>query len=94
MSEQQSRRKNDIRIDSLDSAVKDIQGDITYIKTRIDNGFSHSIKSTEDKVTYIDERNREDHKLLGSKLDKIIFMWIGGSVSIVIGVVGFIIKGS
>ena len=100
MSVQPERRYGDVRMDKLEATVETMQGDIktmqkdiTYIKTRIDNGFENSIKSTENKVNYIDARNREEHKLLMGKMDKIIFLLVSGSISIVIGITVLLIKG-
>lgn len=92
MSDTPDRRYEDKRLDRIDLTIETMQEDITYIKTRIDNGFSTSIKSTEDKVNYIDDRNREEHKSLSAKLDKILFLWVGGTISIAVGVIGYIIK--
>lgn len=110
MSDTPDRRYEDKRLDKIDTTIDTMQGDITYIKTKIDNGFSTSIKSTEDKVNYIDERNREEHhdliesiknlavnsekrnNQLSKKLDKILFLWLGGSISVCVAVAGFIIR--
>ena len=96
-----NRRDGDDRMRRLESTVDKMQDDIIYIKTRIDNGFSTSIKSTENKVNYIDERNREEHKALiesiqnlSKKFDKMLWLWLSGSLTIVIGVIVFIVKGS
>ncbi len=97
MSEQ--RRHEDARMNRLEADLeemkinhKEMQDDITYIKTRIDNGFSTSIKSTENKVEYIDNENKIAHgelkldiKDLSKKFDKI--MWVFGA-----GALLFVIK--
>ncbi len=93
MSVQPERRFGDKRMDKLEATVETMQGDIAYIKTKIDNGFENSIKNTENKVNYIDERNREEHKILMGKMDKIIFLWVGGSLSAIIGIIILLIKG-
>ena len=94
MSDTQDRRHEDKRMDKLESVVESMRSDIVEIKTKINNGFEHSIKNTENKVNYIDERNREEHKLLMGKLDKILFLWVSGSIAIILGIVGYTIKGS
>ena len=80
----EERRSTDKRMDKLEATVEKMQGDIVYIKTRIDNGFSTSIQSTENKVTYIDEANRKEHndiriaiKELSKKLDNLLWKLIG-----------------
>lgn len=45
--------------------------DLIAIKTKIFNGFSHSIENTENKVKYIDEANREAHNMLLGHIDKL-----------------------
>ena len=88
-----NRRYEDARMDKLESVIETIKDDLSLVKQKIFNGFSHSIKSTEEKVNYIDERNREEHHNLMSKLDKIIFLWVSSSISIVIAVIIYFIKG-
>ena len=84
MSDIPNRRHEDVRMDKLELTVEKMQDDITYIKTKIDNGFEQSIKSTENKVNYIDKRNREEHKLLMSKLDKLMWIFLSAAVAIII----------
>ena len=104
MSDTQDRRYEDARMDKLETTIEGMRDDIGDIKTKIYNGFSTSIKSTEDKVNYIDERNREEHHALiesihslsdkfDKKFDKMMWVWISGSASIVIGVIIYIAKG-
>jgi len=83
----EQRRHEDTRMNRLEDDLKemktnhkDIQNDISYIKTKIDNGFSTSIKSTENKVNYIDERNTKEHnelkgdiEILSSKMDRLLW---------------------
>ena len=93
-----NRRKDDERItaievsmDKIEKEYTKMQDDIVYIKTRIDNGFSTSIKSTENKVDYIDKMNRADHKELKSdikdltkKFDKLMWMFGAGAFGAVV----------
>ena len=74
------RRENDYRLDSIDDQMKELKtdhkkmrDDVTYIKGRIDNGFSTSIKSTENKVDYIDKANTREHSNLNKKFDKLLW---------------------
>ena len=92
MSDAPFRRQDDMRMEKLESIVEDMRDDIGEIKTKINNGFTHSLQNTENKVNYIDERNREEHKLIMGKMDKILFLWLGGSVTVVAGVVFLIIE--
>ena len=92
MSDTTDGRYEDVRMDKLETTIDGIQKDLGLVKQKIFNGFSDSIKSTEDKVNYIDERNREEHKLLMGKMDKILFLWVSGSIAIAVGVIGYIIK--
>lgn len=92
MSDATFRRQDDARMEKLESKVEDMGNVIVEIKTKIYDGLSDSIENTENKVNYIDERNREEHKLLMGKMDKIIFLWLGGSVTVVAGVVFLIIE--
>jgi len=87
----QDRRHEDARMNKLEKNQEKMQDDIVYIKTRIDNGFSTSIQSTEDKVNYIDHQNEIDHKDLRSdikglskKFDKIIWMFVAGAIGVII----------
>ena len=92
------RRKDDERMTAIETTIgkmekehTKMQEDIVYIRTRIDNGFSTSIKSTENKVDYIDKMNRADHMELKSdirdltkKFDKLMWMFGAGAFGIVI----------
>ena len=89
---EQLRRADDMRIEKIESNVEKMQDDIVYIKTRIDNGFSTSIKSTENKVQYIDEQNNEAHKslkddirLLSGKFDKLLWALVSVSFLLIVG---------
>jgi len=93
MSDATFRRQDDERMGKLEKVVEAMRSDIVEIKTKINDGFSDSIQNTENKVNYIDERNREEHKLIMGKMDRIVFLWLGGSISVVGGVVFLIIKG-
>ena len=104
MSDIQQRRYGDARMDKLETTIEIMKDDLGQVKQKIFNGFSHSIASTEEKVNYIDDRNREDHAYLiksiesisdkvDKKFDKIMWVWAGGSVSIFVGVASYIIKG-
>jgi len=92
MSDATFRRQDDKRMEKLESIVEDMSKDIVHIKTKINDGFSDSIENTENKVNYIDERNREEHKTIMAKMDKILFLWLGGSVTIIGLVVVLIIE--
>lgn len=61
---EQNRRENDIRISHIEKIVEVLSSDVVYIKTKTNNGFGASIKSTENKVDYIDKENKESHKKL------------------------------
>ena len=87
MSDTPDRRYEDARMDKLEATINIMKDDLGLVKQKIFNGFSHSIESTENKVNYIDERNREEHEQLSSKLDKILFLWVSGSITIAIGVI-------
>lgn len=87
-----NRRHGDHRMDKLESTVEKMRDDITDIKAKIYNGFEKSIKSTESKVNYIDERNREDHKALiekvsrlSGKFDKMLWSLVGISFILIAG---------
>ena len=84
MSDIPDRRHEDVRMDKLETTIEGMRDDIVDIKTKIYNGFSHSIETTEKKVDYIDERNREEHKLLMGKLDKLMWFFVSGAVAIII----------
>ena len=95
----EDRRSGDIRLDKIEANQEKMQGDIVYIKTRIDNGFSTSIKSTENKVDYIDKQNDKQHKELGDgikdlskKFDKMLWFLMASSVGISTGVILAIVK--
>jgi len=99
MSDLQPRRVDDTRIIKMETTIDKMQDDIVYIKTKIDNGFSTSIKSTENKVNYIDKRNREEHKLLmdsvvklSGKFDRMLWFLVTSSIGISAGVILAIVK--
>ena len=87
----EGRRESDHRfikieenINNLESDMKEVVKEVILVKTKIFNGFGTSIKNTQDKVNYIDEQNKEDHKLLrddikdlSKKLDKILWTFFG-----------------
>lgn len=79
-----SRRYEDARMDKLEATIETMKDDLGLVKQKIFNGFSHSIASTEEKVNYIDERNREEHKLLMGKLDKLMWIFITSAIGIII----------
>lgn len=87
------RRADDMRIEKIESHCGKMQDDIVYIKTKIDNGFSHSIKNTEERLTRFEDRYEAGHLDLIKKVDKILYLWVSGSISILIGVVLYLIKG-
>ena len=87
------RRTDDMRIEKIETSVGKMQDDIVYIKTKIDNGFSHSIKNTEDRLTRFESRYDTGHDDLIKKIDKILFLWVSGSISIAIAVILFLIEG-
>ena len=104
MSDLPDRRYEDTRMDKLEKTIEAIQKDVGEIRVKIFNGFSHKIDSTENKVNYIDERNREEHNALiesinnlsdkfDKKFDKMMWVWISGSVSVFVGVIIYVIKG-
>ena len=96
----EQRRYEDARMDKLELTIGTMKDDLGLVKQKIFNGFSHSIASTEDKVNYIDKQNEKQHgelkesiEKLAGKLDKILFLWVAGSVSIIVAVVGYVVKG-
>ena len=93
MSDATLRRQDDDRMERLESVFEDMRSDVGDIKSKINDGFDLSITNIENKVTYIDERNREEHKLIIGKMDKILFLWAGGSITVIAGIVFLIIKG-
>ena len=96
----ENRRTDDLRITKIETTIDKIQDDVNLIKTKIFNGFSSKIDSTENKVSYIDTQNKSDHnelkndiKLLSSKFDKMLWFMITSSISIIVGIVISIVKG-
>lgn len=80
----EGRRSDDHRFKRIEENIREMKADmkemgkdIVYTKTKIDNGFSTSIQSTEDKVNYIDEANTREHSELSKKLDKILWGFFG-----------------
>jgi len=64
---------------------------MVLVKTKIYNGMGTSIKSTENKVNYIDKANKEGHKELGNaikdlskKFDKILWFFAFGALGVII----------
>lgn len=91
MSDTPERRYEDARMDKLEETMEGIQKIVEKIRVKIFNGFDKSIKSTENKVDYIDQRNQSEHKglkddikELSKKFDKI--MWMFG-----VGAFGFVV---
>ena len=94
-----SRRNEDARMDRLETAIDKMGVEVSEIKVKIFNGFDKSIKSTESKVNYIDQRNREEHgalvesiKDLSKKFDKMLWFLITSSIGISGGVILAIVK--
>ena len=99
MDDTTGRRSGDVRLEKIEANQEKMQDDIVYIKTRIDNGFSTSIKSTENKVDYIDKQNNKQHKELGDgikdlskKFDKMLWFLMASSIGISTGVILAIVK--
>lgn len=72
------------RVLALEGSIEKMSIHIVDIRTKIYNGFSHSIKNTEDKVNYIDEANKKEHtsisydvKELSKKMDKLLWKLVG-----------------
>ena len=94
----EGRRESDHRfsrmedeIGSLKRDIKEIGKDMTLVKTKIYNGMGTSIKSTENKVDYIDKANKEGHKELSNdikdlskKFDKILWFFAFGAGGVII----------
>lgn len=81
---EENRRENDIRFAKVEENIIVMGKDIRLVREKIFNGMGTSIKSTEDKVDYIDQRNKEEHGVLRSdikdldkKLDKILWSLVG-----------------
>jgi len=87
-----NRRYEDKRMDKLEGDVNKMQGDITDIKTKIYNGMGTSIKNTEERLTRFEMRYDIGHENLIKKLDKILFLWISGSITLCIGFVLYIVS--
>lgn len=81
---QLQRRFEDVRMDKLEKTIEEMRVDIGDIKTKVNNGFDKSIKSTENKVDYIDKINRKEHESLSKKLDKIFWMFGAAAIAIII----------
>ena len=86
------RRESDNKFSKIEEKMDVSQSDISLIKTKIFNGFSHSIQSTENKVNYIDAQNKVDHKDLKAsiinltgKMDKIIWAMVSVSFFVILG---------
>ena len=101
--EAEGRRESDHRfikieenINNLDKDMKEIVKDMVLIKTKIYNGLGASVKSTENKVDYIDKQNKEAHeelkqgvKDLSKKFDKIIWSLVSIPIIYIISEVMF-----
>ena len=87
------RRTDDMRIEKIEESIEKLRDDVTEIKTKINNGFSHSIHNTEERLTRFENRYEVGHLDLAKKLDKILFLWVSGSISIAIAVILFLIEG-
>ncbi len=81
-------------IKELKSDLKEIGSDMVLVKMKIFNGMGSSIKSTENKVNYIDKANKDDHKsledqiiCLSKKFDKIMWKISIGTAGIVIALI-------
>lgn len=84
MSDTAERRHEDARMEKIEATVE-------KIKVKIFNGMSTSIKSTENKVDYIDKRNTLEHgelkesiKDLSKKFDKILWMFGAGAFGLIV----------
>ena len=102
----EGRRSGDTRLEKIEANqekmqddIKEIGKDMVLVKTKIFNGFSTSIKSTENKVDYIDKQNEKQHKELGDgikdlskKFDKMLWFLMASSVGISAGVILAIVK--
>ncbi|MDA3814608.1 MAG: hypothetical protein PF570_10200 [Candidatus Cloacimonetes bacterium] len=88
---QKERRYGDARMDKLETTIRHICNDVTDIKTKIYNGFEKSIKNTEARVTRFENRYEIGYNDLVRKVDKILFLWISGSISVVVTIIAAII---
>jgi len=100
MLETQSRRINDVRMDNLEINLASVKTVVSDIKIKIFNGFDKSIKSTEEKVKYIDIQNNQQHneikigvENLSKKFDHMLWFLVSSSISIASFLVVCIIKG-
>jgi len=59
------------RMDKFENKIDKMSEDMTAVKAKIFNGFSHSIQNTENKIDYIDKANNEAHKMLLNQYDKL-----------------------
>lgn len=85
------RRYEDKRMDKLESDVTGLQKDVSYIKTKIDNGFSHSIKNTEERLTRFEKRYDAGHINLTGKIDKLLFIIVSGSIGVLTTIIASVI---
>jgi len=76
--------QHDKRLDKIDESIKKLTEEMGIIKQKIFNGYDHSIRSTENKVNYIDEQNTRQHKELkddikdlSKKMDKLLWKLVG-----------------
>lgn len=93
MSDTPDRRHEDARMEKIETIVE-------KIRVKIFNGMSTSIKSTENKVDYIDKRNTLEHgelstniKDLSKKFDKMLWFLMTSSIAISGGIILAIVKG-
>lgn len=54
-------QQHDKRLDKIDESIKKLTDELSTIKQKIFNGYDNSIRSTENKVNYIDEQNTRQH---------------------------------
>ena len=87
-----TRRADDMRITKIENVLEDVRKDMVLVREKIFDGYDHSIKSTENKVTYIDEQNKEDHKTLrddihrlSGKFDKLLWALVSISFFLLVG---------
>ena len=93
-------QQKDARMDRLEATVDKMGSEVSAIKVKIFNGFSHSIASTENKVDYIDKQNDKQHKELNDNIkdlskqfNKMLWFLVSSSIGISSGVILAIIKG-
>ena len=82
--DKKTSKQSEEMMSRIELNIEKLTEDVVDIKKKIYNGFSASIKSTENKVNYIDERNTKEHdeikervKELSMKLDKLLWKLVG-----------------